>query len=71
MTADRWRLDWHRAEQLALAALQEGEPTNAERYARRGINRILVDSRWRGTALVGSTEVAEVATLPGGRWAVR
>ena len=35
MTADRW----HRAEQLALAALQEGELTNAERYARRGIAR--------------------------------
>ena len=30
---------WHRAEQLALASLQEGELTNAERYARRGIAR--------------------------------
>ena len=39
MPADRWRLDWHRAEQLTLAAQQEGELPNAERYARRGIVR--------------------------------
>ena len=39
MPADRWRLDWHRAEQLTLAALQEGELTNAERYVRREIAR--------------------------------
>ena len=40
-------LDWHRAEQLALAALQEGELSDAERdawrerrdVARRGIAR--------------------------------
>ena len=35
MTADRW----HRAEQLPLAALQEGDLTNAERCARQGIAR--------------------------------
>lgn len=58
INADRWRAeldfhaatnagDWQRAEQLALAALQDGDLTEAERYAwrercdvaRRGIAR--------------------------------